>query len=110
MSSGRTENGCPATWHIRIRYRIRLPLGIHGISNRRFQRLVMRRQRPVFQARRNPDPTESIWMKNKRFVAGKSIVSFRAFRRLIVWRLGDDKIWDIIARPLLGLFVPPHEF
>ncbi len=91
-----------------VRHWIRLPLRIHRIADRRFERLVVRRQRAVFQTRRNPNPAETIGMKNKRLVAGERIVAFRAFGRLIIGWLGRDKIRHIVARPFLGLFIPPN--
>ena len=65
-----------------LRHRIILHRRIHRISHGRLQRLVVRRQRPIDNSRRRPDPPEPIRMQNKRLVSRQSIIPHRTFRRL----------------------------
>ena len=104
------------------RIRIRIVRTLHRVRRRVAQlrrieivrlvgleRLVVRGQRSVLEARRNVEPSETVRMHDERRVAGERLVAaFRlAAARSRALTLGEVR--NIVAGPLLRLYVPPHQ-
>ena len=89
--------------------RIGRVLGIKRIAEGRFQRLVVRGQRTVFQAAGDVQPADAVGMQDERLVAGDGIHALCALGRLVVGPLLLVEVGTVKAGPLLLLFVPPDQ-
>src|SRR5581483_10402783 len=68
----------------------------------------MRRERSVLQSPWDVNPTETIFVQDKRRVPGNGVETFGAYCWLEVGRLPLHKPGNIDARPFFG--IPPHQF
>ena len=85
-------------------------LAVERIFNRRFQWLVMRRQRTILQSAGNIEPAHTIRMQSERPRAAKRLraVTFMNVRGMI-GRHFFVVIGIVEARPMLFLVVPPNQ-
>ena len=82
---------------------------VETVDHRRFEGLVVRRQRTVLEAARDPDPADTVRVHDERLIAGNRRVAARRRRRLIRRRLGPGEVGRIESRPRLLSVVPPHQ-
>src|SRR5438309_5478159 len=82
---------------------------IQRVVHRRFQRLIVRRERTVFQSRSRPYPAQPIRMQREWRFARDRVHALRALLRLIIRSLGRRKVRIVAARPLVLRGVPPDE-
>src|SRR5712692_6486579 len=68
----------------------------------------MRRKRPILQTLWHVKPAQSVFVQNKRRIAGNRFEAFRALLRLVLGSLCLYETGDIDADPFLR--VPPHQF
>src|SRR3982751_136259 len=70
----------------------------------------MRRQRPIFQSARDPDPAHAIGMHDEGLVTCDGIVAFGGAARLVVGGFVFGEVGSVVAGPLVLLLVPPDKF
>src|SRR5436305_13878917 len=78
------------------------------MAHGRFERFVMRRERPILQTFWHVKPGKPVLMQNERRIAGNRIKAFRRLVRLVLRSLCRYKTRNVYARPFLR--VPPHQF
>src|SRR6266567_2370568 len=77
---------------------------MHG----RFERLVMRRKRPILQTLWHVKPAQSVFVQDKRRIAGNRVESLRTWLRLVFRSFSFYEAGNVDADPFLR--VPPHQF
>src|SRR5579883_1769864 len=82
---------------------------VERIGGDAFQRLVVRRQRAIFEPTAYPDPAHAIRMHDEWLVASESFVAGCIFWRLIFGGFGLGEIRIIQTGPLFLFFVSPDE-
>ena len=83
---------------------------VEGIFDQRLQRLVMRRQRAVFQSTRHPNPSNTIRVQSEWASPAQRLYTFAFVNICGNFRSDVLLIIGVIeARPLLLLCVPPDQ-
>ena len=88
--------------------RVGLP-GVHLVVHRRFQRLVVRGHRAIFQPLGDVEPGEAVVVEHERGVAPDGFQTDRAGRRRVAGRFRLGKIRHVETGPFAFFLVPPDE-
>ena len=89
--------------------RVGIVFGIEQVAQRRLDRLVMRRKRPVLDAG-GVQPAQSVGLGDEGLCAGDGGHARRAWRRLVIGRLVQLEVRFVESDPAPLLGVPPDQF
>ena len=78
---------------------VRVHLRVESVLDRRLERLVVRRHRPVQQAARRVQPGPAVAHHDERVVARDPVHALGVVRRLVVGALVGREVRDVVAGP-----------
>ena len=83
---------------------------VERVAYRRLERFVVGRHRPVLQTCRNMKPAESVFVQEKRRVAGDRVQTLLVAFRFETRALFQRKIGNVVSGPFFLRLIPPDQF